>query len=447
MAFGLLLLAAIFSLADRPVRAEDSLSAADTTGADTGARVPARPPSLRPLIYTMEVSGAITVVTTERIIDALEQAEENNAELLVILLDTPGGYVEATRTINKAILNSSVPVCMYVHPQGARAGSAGVYMCYAANFAAMAPSTNIGAAHPVGGAGQQPDSIMNEKITNDAVAQIRALAEKRGRNAEWAEKAVRESVSITETMALDSNVINVIASDLDELLKQLHGQETEVIFGKTTLDLEDAIVEEIHSTFLQRVRQAITDPNVIFILFSIGSLGIVIELWNPGAILPGVVGAISLILGFYATQSLPVNYAALLLILLAIVLFILEVKIVSYGMLTVGGLVSLFLGGLLLIDTVNPVLQVSLTVLITVVVLVGIIAFAVGWLVIKAHRRSPATGQEGMVGKVAEVRQGGFVYVDGALWKAEFEEELAPGTRVEVVGSDKLVLKVRKLNS
>jgi len=399
------------------------------------------------LVFTMVLDGAIGVVTDQRIAEAIELAEDDDAELLVIMLDTPGGYTEATWSICKNILNSHVPVCMYIAPSGARAGSAGVYMTYASHIAAMAPSTNIGAAHPVGGGGQQLDSVMGEKITNDAVAKIKAAAEKRGRNVEWAEKAVRESVSITNNEALEINVIDLVAKDLDDLFAQLDGREVELPEETRALALGNVKIEDIKTTFILRFLTVITDPNVVFILFSLGGLGIMLELYNPGSILPGVVGAICLIMAFYASSVLPINYAGVALILLSIILFIAEVKIPSAGMLTVGGVISLFLGGLMLIDTVDPTLQISKSLLVTVVIIVGVIAGLVGWLVVKAAKRQPFTGNEGLIGKIAEVRKQGFVYVDGALWQMACNEEVEPGTRVEVIGVDKLILKVRKQTS
>jgi membrane-bound serine protease (ClpP class) len=320
-------------------------------------------------------------------------------------------------------------------------------MTYAAHFAAMAPSTNIGAAHPVGSGGEKIDSVMNEKITNDAVAQLKAAAERRGRNIEWAEKAVRESVSITSREALELHVIDFIATDVDDLLAQLNGKQVEIFSQKKTLSLAGAITERIKTTFIHRFLNVITDPNVVFILFSIGGLGIVLELYHPGAILPGVVGAISLIMAFFAASVLPINYAGVALIMLAIVLFIAEIKIHSAGLLTVGGVVCLFLGGLMLIDTVDPALQVSKSILISVSALVGVIAALVIWLVVKAQKSKPFSGEGGLIGKIAEVRQNGMVYVDGALWKADGIDGLDRGTLVEVIGMDKLILKVKIKNS
>lgn len=334
-------------------------------------------------------------------------------------------------------------MCMYIAPSGARAGSAGVYMTYAAHFAAMAPSTNIGAAHPVSGGGQEVDSVMNEKITNDAVAQIKAAAQKRGRNVEWAEKAVRESVSITDVEALEMNVVDLRAANVNELLEQLHGRQTEVPSGAKTMNLRDARTEDIKISFVHQLLRILTSPDVAFILLSIASLGIMLELYNPGAIFPGVVGAICLILALYSLSTLPVNYAGVALILLAVILFIAEIKVVSHGLLTIGGVISLFLGGLMLIDTVDPALRVSKSVLITVVVLVGVTAALVIWLVVRAARNRPFIGNEGMIGKIAEVRKGGLVYVDGALWKAEGVEMLDVGAKVEIIGVDSLTLKVK----
>lgn len=401
----------------------------------------------RPLVYTMTIDGAIGTVTNDRIALAIETAEENNAELLVIFLDTPGGFTKPTWSICKEILNSKVPVCMYIAPSGARAGSAGVYMTYASHFAAMAPSTNIGAAHPVAGGGEEIDSVMNEKITNDAVAQIRAAAEKRGRNAEWAESAVRESVSITDNEALKENVIDIRAENLEDLLRQLEGVETELPDGKKKMQLVNYTTEDLEISFVHTILELITQPDIALILFSIGSLGIMLELYNPGSIFPGVVGAISLILAFYSFQALPINYAGLALIILAVILFIAEIKIISHGLLTIGGLISFFLGGLMLVDTVDPDLGISLSLLVTVAVIVAAIVMTVTWLALKDSRRRPALGEEGMIGKEAEVRRNGMVYVDGALWKASCSEVIRPGDTVEITSLDKLKLIVKKINN
>ncbi|NOY88878.1 MAG: nodulation protein NfeD [FCB group bacterium] len=399
------------------------------------------------LVYKMVIDGPIGAVTAERVGDAVKIAEDNNAELLVIFLDTPGGFTKPTWTICKQILNSSVPVCVYIAPSGARAGSAGVYITYSANFAAMAPSTNIGAAHPVAGSGQKIDSVMNEKITNDAVAQIKAAAEKRGRNAQWAEDAVRHSVSIPDKEALKLNVINFRAKNMADLLAQIDGKITDVPSGEKTMSLKKYRVVEVKPTFIQKFLEIITSPDIAFILMSIGGLGVLLELYNPGSILPGVVGVISLVLAFYAFQTLPINYAGLSLIILAVILFIAEIKIVSHGLLTIGGLISFFFGGLMLINTSDPNLQISKSILITVVACIGIIVSIASWLVIKASRRKPFIGNEEMVGKIAEVRSKDLAYIDGALWKIQCDEELVKGDQVEILAVNKLTLKVKKLKS
>ena len=428
----------LIALTIRTVQAQGSAKSTDSATISEAAN--------RSLVYLMTIDGAIGTVTDSRIEGAIELADENNAELLVIELDTPGGFTKPTWAICKSFLNSPVPVCIYIAPSGARAGSAGVYMTYAAHIAAMAHSTNIGAAHPVAGGGAEVDSVMNEKITNDAVAQIKASAQKRGRNAEWAEKAVRESVSIPDSEALELNVIDVRAKNLDDLFLQIDGKEVDLPLGKRNLSLKDPRVVEIEISFVHKILDLITQPDVAFILMSIGGLGIILELYNPGSIFPGVVGAISLILAFYSFQTLPINYAGVALILLAAILFIAEIKVVSHGLLTIGGVISLFLGGLMLIDTVDPSLKISKSVLISVVVFVGVCVFLVSWLVIKASRNRPTIGNESMLGKIGQVRSGGFVYVEGALWKSESDEPLEVGAKVEVVEVNNLLLKVRKHN-
>ncbi len=453
--FGFLLLSPILSFtlrtillaqtSDSPTVQTDSQAVRPGTSVESPVKAEvSRPPRL---VYVMTIDGVIGTVVNDWIADAVQKAEDNNAEMLVIRMDTPGGFTQPTWDIIKSVLNSTVPVCVYIWPSGSRAGSAGVYIAYAANFVAMAPSTNIGAAHPVMGSGEQIDSVMNEKITNDAVAQIKAAADKRGRNAEWAEKAVRESVSITDKEALEMNVINVRADNLDDLFEKLNGKTTEVPGGEKTMDLGNVRTEDIKMSFSQKLLQVITSPDIAFILFSIGSLGILVELWSPGAILPGVVGAICIVLAFYSFSVLPVNYAGVALILVAIVLFILEIKIASAGLLTIGGLVSLFLGGLMLINTNNPALEVSKSVLITVTLLVGGTLAVVILLVVKAARRKPFIGHEGFIGKRAVVRTDHLVFFEGALWKADFDEDLEPGTKVVITGVQDLTLKVKKVES
>lgn len=453
--FGLLLLSTLISTTLRLIVSAETNPAAKAADSllATGKNVlpPATPTLIgdipRPLVYRMNVDGAIGAVTDDRIGDAIKKAEDNNAQLLVIIMDTPGGFTKPTWSIIKKILNSPVPVCVYIAPSGARAGSAGVYITYASHFAAMAYSTNIGAAHPVGGQGEKIDSIMNEKVTNDAVAQIKACAEKRNRNGVWAENAVRQSVSITDHEALDSNVIDIRAKDFDDLLAQIDGRTTEVPAGKRSMHLAGAETRDIPRTFIQKLLEIITQPDIAFILFSIGGLGIVLELYNPGSIFPGIIGAICLILAFYSFQALPINYAGAALILLAIILFIVEIKVVSHGLLTAGGIVALVLGGMMLVNTSDPNLRVSGSILFTIAVLVGGTLIIVMWLALKARNRKVVTGESAIVGKRGEVHKDHYVHVDGALWKFISDQAVEVGDQVEVVAFDKLTLKVKKISS
>lgn len=415
----------------------------DTTRQDTAGSEYARPS----LVLVLEVDGAISIVADTRINDAVEIAEERGAELLVLKLNTPGGFVTNTWSICQAILNSRVPVCVYIAPSGARAGSAGVYITYSSHIAAMAPSTNIGAATPVSGGGQSMDSVMAHKVTNDAAAQIRAAAQRKGRNIEWAERAVREAASITDQEALDSNVVEFIAKNLDDLMEQLDGYEVEVDYRQRTLNLANPQVEVLEITLIDKFLKFISNPEVIVICFSLGSLALVIEFYNPGAILPGVVGAIMLIIAFWGASVLPVNYAGVAFLILAAILFVLEFKIASAGMLTIGGIICLILGAIMLIDTDIPELKVDMTFIIPVALFIGGVAFLAAWMVVRAHRGRITTGNEGLVGKIATVKANNMVYVDGALWHAESDSELEKGTRVEVVAINNLRLKVKKIDS
>ncbi|HHI02176.1 MAG TPA: nodulation protein NfeD, partial [candidate division Zixibacteria bacterium] len=380
---------------------------------------------------------------------AIKLAEENRSEALIIMLDTPGGLSESTWEINSEILSSNVPVVMYIAPRGARAGSAGVYITYSCHITAMAPQTNIGSAHPVGAGTQQPDSILSEKITNDAVAKIKTLANKRGRNIEWAEKAVRESASITEYEALEMGVIEYIADDIDDLLRQIDGDTIEVISGDVVLNTKDARVNEIDIGFANRFLEVISNPNIAYILMVIGMMGLYFEFSNPGAIVPGVVGGISLILAFFAFQTLPINYAGLALMIMAVILFLLEIKVTSHGILAIGGTISLFLGSLMLIDSDLPYMQISLSVIIPVVIITaGFFLFAI-YFAVKAHKRKVATGEAGLIGETATVTDmtdgKGTVFVHGEYWQALGTEDFPQGERVKIIGIEGMFVKVDKL--
>jgi membrane-bound serine protease (ClpP class) len=407
----------------------------------------------RPVVHVVKVEGVINPVSADFVVKSLKEAQEAGAECLVIQLDTPGGLMESMRQIIKEILNSTIPVVVYVHPSGSRAASAGVFIAYAAHIAAMTPGTNIGAAHPVTiGASQDTANTMMEKVTNDAAAYIRSLAEKRGRNVDWAEKAVRESVSITEKEALELNVIDYIAPTLDSLLAMIDGREVDLDGKKKVLHTRNARIVMIEMSWRYRILDRISDPNIAYILLLLGIYGIIFELSNPGAILPGVVGVIFLILAFFAMQTLPINWAGLLLILFALVLFILEIKITSYGLLTIGGIVSMLLGSLMLFETPEPLFRVSLAVIIpAVVATAAFFLFAVG-LGLRAQRRKPTTGAQGIVGEVGvaidRLDPEGQIKIHGEIWKATCDSRVKPGDKVvvrEVL--DGLVLRVEPVQT
>lgn len=396
-------------------------------------------------IMTIHVADPIGPGVAEFIEDAIQTASTQQAACLVILLDTPGGSVEAMRQIVQAIYGSLVPVVVYVSPSGARAASAGVMITMAADIAAMAPGTNIGAAHPVGAGGQGLDETMAEKVVSDLVAFTKGIAQRRDRNAEWAEKAVRESVSATADEALELNVIDLVATDLDDLIAQLQGRE--VSDKGVVLELEGLQVVEIEPNLRTRILKIISDPNIAYILFMIGLAGLYFELSNPGGIFPGVVGAIALILAFFAFQTLPVNIAGILLILLSAVLFILEIKVTSYGMLSVAGVISMLLGSMMLFKGAGPEFQVAWRVMIpTVAAISGFFIMAVT-LVVRAHVRRPYTGSEGLVDEVGLVKQvngaEGKVQVHGELWRARFDGPVQPGDKVRVTAVEGLVLTAR----
>lgn len=406
-------------------------------------------------IMVVNLNGPISPFTAEYLLAALEEATQAQHEALVIALDTPGGLLESTRIITKAMLASEVPVIVYVSPQGARAASAGVFITYAAHVAAMAPSTNIGAAHPVnlgGGMATDSSNTMMEKITNDAVARIKAIAEKRGRNAAWAEDAVRKSVSITEHEALAQNVIDFLAPNLDSLLKAIDGREVELVDRKTKLATANARIIVHEMNWRHKLLERISDPNIAYILMLLGIYGLFFELWNPGAVLPGVIGGICLILGLYAMQTLPVNWAGFALILFAIILFLLEIKITSYGVLSIGGVIAIFLGSLMLFKEGNndfePVVRVSKQLIIAAtLVSAAFFSFVVG-MSVRSQRKPAVTGAEGMIGEIGialtEVSATGRVRVHGEIWQGRSDAPIASGENVRVIAVEGLQVKVEK---
>jgi membrane-bound serine protease (ClpP class) len=379
---------------------------------------------------------------------ALTRAQADGAGVLVIQLDTPGGLERSMRAICQRLLNAEIPVVVYVSPTGARAASAGVFITMAAHVAAMAPATNIGAAHPVAiGGGVDKESM--KKIENDAAAFARTIATERGRNAEWAEKAVRQSVSITEREAVKLKVVDLIADSLPDLLEKIDGRAVKTTKGPVTLQTRGAVVKAIEIGFRDRVLNVITDPNIAYILMMLGMLGLFFELSNPGVVLPGVIGGISLILAFFAMQSLPINFAGLLLILFGIVLFIAEIKVVSHGILAVGGIVALALGSLMLFDAPEIGFRVSWRVILpTVGATAAIFLVAVGAGLRALSAPSPVGGPA-MVGQIG-VAQGvlspeGQVLVHGELWRAVARGgPVAEGAKVRVVDVNGLTLTVER---
>jgi len=397
-------------------------------------------------VYIIKVSGSINPAVADFIEKGINKASADGVSCIIIEIDTPGGLAESMRKIVMAIYASKVPVVSYVSPSGARAASAGVMITIAADIAAMAPGTNIGAAHPVGAGGKDISGKMSEKVINDMVAQVKSIAQKRGRNAEWAEKAVRESVSVTETEALKENVIDIVAKDLDDLIRQINGRKIE---SKGVLKLDNPKRTLIEEDLRTKILKTISDPNIAYILMMIGLAGLYFELSHPGAVLPGVVGGIAIILAFFAFQTIPVNYAGFLLIVLALVFFIMEMKISSYGLLSIAGITSLLLGSLMLFEGNGTDMGLSWTVLVPTLMVVSGFFVVISGLVFRSHLLKPRTGESGLVGEIGVVKESimpeGKVLVHGELWKAISKDPIENGARVRVVRVINLVLEVEPI--
>ena len=400
-------------------------------------------------VVSIKVDATINPATAEFIQNAISKAKKLKAECLVIHLNTPGGLLKSTRVIVGDIIESPVPVVVYVSPAGAQAASAGVFITLAAHVAAMAQGTNIGAAHPVTmqGAG---DTIMYEKLTNDAVAFIRTIAEKRARNADWAEAAVRQSVSVTATVALQQKIIDLVANDDEELLQMLDSRKVELKTGTVTLHTKSAKIEEYEMGFIEKLLNILSDPNIAYILLMLGFYGLMFELYNPGSILPGIVGVICLILAFYSLHTLPINYAGLALIVFALILFLLEIKIASHGVLAIGGIISLLLGSLMLIrKDAGEIGRISWGVIISSVTLTSLFFLFVIGMGLKAQKLKPVTGADAMVGEKGftqeELDPLGMVKVHGELWQAEsISGNISKGEKVRVKEMKGLKLFVEK---
>lgn len=402
-------------------------------------------------INVINVSDSINPGTAEFIEKAIKKSETDGAACLIIKLDTPGGLVTSMKRIVKAILNSEVPVVVYVAPSGAQAASAGTMITLAAHIAAMAPGTNIGAAHPVGPAGKDVEKTMSEKIVNDLVAFTKSIAAQRKRNLKWVEKAIRKSESITASEALKLKVIDIVAKDMDELIKKIDGRKVKLIDKTVVLKVKELPLVTIEETFRDKILRTLSNPNIAYILMMIGLAGLYFELAHPGAILPGVIGGIALILAFFAFQTLPVNYAGFLLIALAIIFFILEIKVTSYGMLSIAGVVSLILGSLMIFPGKQDYLRISYQVLVPTVIAVSLFFVTVASLAFKAQIAKPRTGTAGLIGEVGEVMEVRGdrlkVFVHGEIWNAESSEPVNVGEMVKVVGVENLKLRIQRVDS
>ncbi|BCR05538.1 serine protease [Desulfuromonas versatilis] len=408
-----------------------------------GGPVDAQPlQATSPVIRVVEVADVINPVIAGFLVDQLQQANSQQAKAFLIRLDTPGGLDTAMRTIIQGILGSRIPVIVYVAPSGARAASAGALITLAADFAVMAPGTNLGAAHPVaigsgGAGGQNEQSTMMDKVLNDAVAYARSIAEQRGRNVDWAERIVRESISTPASEALELKVIDLIAENDKQLLEGLDGRRYLREGQGLTLHTAGAELVVAEMGWRQKILNTVSNPNVAYMLLMLGILGIFFEISQPGVILPGAIGALALLLAFFGFQTIPVNYVGVLLILLAVVLFVLEIKVISYGMLTVGGIVSLAFGSLILVDTPEPYMQISWEViLVTVAVTSGFFIIAL-YFVVKTQKTRFVSGAEGMAGErgeaLTDIHETGRVFVHGEYWDAFSSEAIPRGAVIEVV--------------
>jgi len=402
-------------------------------------------------VFLVSLQGTVNPGSADFFERVVERAEKEHAHALLVELDTPGGLVSSLRSMIRRVLASRVPVIVYVAPQGAQSASAGALLTLAAHVAAMSPGTEIGAAHPVGlGGGGDGDETMSRKAENDLAAFARSIADKRGRNEVWAERAVRESIASTANEALEANVIDLVAADRSELFTKLDGRKVETAAGETTLELTGAVIEEVKPTFQERILMRLADPNLAYIFIMAGLAGLYFELANPGSIFPGVLGAISLLIGLFALQALPVNVVGLLMIVLAVVFLGLELFIASGGVLALAGLVALFVGSLMLFNTAETGIGLSLAVFLPVFIAVSASLLFVVWLVARSAKLKSVSGPEQLVGELCTVIHAvapgkpGKVFVHGELWDAESGDELPEQSLALVAGIKGLVLQITK---
>jgi membrane-bound serine protease (ClpP class) len=400
-------------------------------------------------IPVVELVGVVHAVSAEHVVHAIERADRDGAPLLILRIDTPGGLDTAMRQVIDRMLNCKTPIAAFVGPSGARAASAGFLIAIVADVAAMAPGTNIGAAHPVPGMGGEMDDVMKKKVSSDAAAYVRSKAAQRGRNVELAEKAVTESKSFTEREALDGRLIDLVVKDVEALVEALDGRKVKRFDGTVvTLDLKGAKLARIEMNWRQEILSAIARPEILFLLLLGALAGLGTELSHPGLIFPGVFGAVCLILFLFATQIIPINWAGLLLILLAIALFVAEVKITSYGLLTVGGIAAMILGAMMLVEAPIPEMRISMQTLVPSVLVMAAGTIALVRMVVRAQMLKATTGEAGMIGQAGvaatDLAPEGWVYVQGERWKAVAEAPIGAGEKVRVASVEGLTLRVRK---
>ncbi len=407
--------------------------------------------SSAPIVNVIRVEGPIDPAVAQYIHRAIEISQEGNAEALIIKLETPGGLDDSMRAIIKDFFASRIPIVVYIWPQGARAASAGAIITLASHVAAMSPGTAIGAAHPVSIGNGQMDKTMATKIENDAAAYARSIAKRRGRNVDWAEMIVRKSISSTEEEAKKKNVIDIIAKDMNTLLKQLDGRKVKTADGMHTIRTKGATIKEINPSVREKFLHIVSNPNIAYILMLIAIYGIIFELNNPGSIFPGVIGGISLLLALYSFAILPINLTGALLIAFAVILFVTDLFVPGHGILTVGGIIAFIVGSLILFETRTPAMRISMTLVVTMTILTaGFFLFAVG-AGARAQKLRVVTGSEALIGQVVEARTDlnpkGKVFVEGEYWNAIAEgEPVKKGEKVRIVAVEKLMLKVRKEN-
>ena len=402
-------------------------------------------------IYLVNLEGSINPGTTELIRRAVRKTHASTDACLIIQLDTPGGLVASLRDIVQEIMASSSPIVVYVAPSGAQAASAGALLTLAADIAAMAPGTNIGAAHPVSpGSGRDEDETMAEKTENDLAAMARSIASEQGRNATWAERAVGESISSSAIEAEELGVIDMIARDLDDLLRQMEGRTVRLPEREVVLDIRARNIVPIRENLRERILRTIADPDIAYLLMMLGMLGLYFEFANPGAIFSGAIGALCLLLGLFSLQTLPVSAAGILLLILAAVLFIMEILIVSYGILGAAGLVALVMGSLMFFDTPATGISVTAGILWPTILVVGSFFALIAYLATRATLSRPRSGRGGLIGETGTVRktvspEGGLVFLHGELWHAASDDKIPVGSEVEVTDIKGLKLRVTKV--